>query len=828
MMDTSYYKKICSSIVNKNFALAINLICNDIDPADQNHVINSLILARDLLNDPTLFVKHFSQPIIKNALNTNSSQIIQFFINDYGHILDPDEMGDLLWNACITYGLRKSIVLLLTEYKYFESTIISRLFKKSIDSDLIAILLDNFHYKIPTKIKIEKLLEALGTPNLALLNILLTDIIIKKRIIESTHQIYDLIQPNLIKQPEIFKPLLETLMKIKGFAQEVEKLKSRIASLYLSISPHKIHFGPPEKDLYTQELEYITKYTLRNPQQTYFFIHDNHIIGKLTDIKVDVSKLINQADLSHIFLNAEDSAFYKSLSSFSMKDLETINCTLPANYTLKNTSLEYAERLCIFDYTDSAYEMINSTLHEKLANTLNTPTAIRDNFLKIIFLASGLNKIYPSWTRDPEVSNSNLFSYRGEKHLTSDELNQRISRLLNSKEVIIQKQSGFFSTSSNLNKVEFFENGISRIQYAELYGKNIRPLSKHPTENEYLQLPGYIQLESYQKNANLTIFKAKVLTPLYKKNRSVQQECRFKKLLALDSENIIIKKNPFVTFTSPLLLEGLLEECQFVYEHYLSKPFTEIWLDIDWELVTPFGIIPRPNHGLAHVMRVAHLVPVVAEFLRQYDANGCFSFTHREINIIQLTALFSVVGRKNEAAFNDAYVKNLGYKAYKKTSYEAFIDYTSRLEFLDMTKTEIELYSKNIKKMGNPKNFSSSGILLTLAHKLDLLRCYDSSQRVQESIVQPLTKFLPKSEIETLLNYAEALLHATGNRVAQGKKICGYTPDLFYLASTKVEACYNAICSITPPIPQALIKGKIANNETSYTDFYEITLSNKK
>lgn len=44
----------------------------------------------------------------------------------------------------------------------------------------------------------------------------------------------------------------------------------------------------------------------------------------------------------------------------------------------------------------------------------------------------------------------------------------------------------------------------------------------------------------------------------------------------------------------------------------------------DWSLNTPSGLVPRPNHGIAHTLRVAQLVPVIAEFLKAYSGDPKF------------------------------------------------------------------------------------------------------------------------------------------------------------------------------------------------------------
>lgn len=450
-------------------------------------------------------------------------------------------------------------------------------------------------------------------------------------------------------------------------------------------------------------------------------------------------------------------------------------------------------------YSEDEHAPINSILHKNPPEgEKNKADFYRNTFLNIMFLASGLNKITPSWTRDPEDLTPGITTYRGEKHIHPDEINQRIQKLNNNTKSFIQKQAGFASTSTNLEISKKFESNLCRIEYDEMYGKNIQPLSKHKSEEEYLQLPGFIQLFSHTQDDQAHVFKAKCITPLFTKQRSVQHEHEFSILKTFASASAIPNDAPEIEYP-PLFLEGLLNECQFVFIHFLSKDYTDTSYNGDWDHTTYFGkTLPRPNHNIAHVMRVAHLIPVVAQFLL---AHGYYKFSQREINIVQLTALFSVVGRQNEMGFKDMKESNLGYKLFKECSGQQFKNYVTQTQFLNMTPEEIELYSHNIMKMGEPGEDHPAAVLLALAHKLDLLRCYEPD-RVKNDIICPITKYIPNpDDINKLLNYAEALLHATGNRVMYGQEISEYNDDLFYATSTNVQTCYQAISAVKPPVP---------------------------
>ena len=603
-------------------------------------------------------------------------------------------------------------------------------------------------------------------------------------------------QKKAFKQPEIFQPVVELLLTNELIAAKANSAKNRVTKLYANeLNPSNIQFGPLEKDLYTQQLQWIAKFVLRSSSNCHFFEKNDEIFVKVKHLKINLSQLFTQADLSHIALSQKDNLLFIKLCQLSTSDIDKFSTYLPPTFTLPKKSLTPAERFAIHCYSEEDHTSMNSILHKNPPEgEKDKPDFYRNTFLKTLFLASGLNKITPSWTRDPEDLTLGTITYRGEEHIHPDEINQRIQKLQHNISGMIQKQAGFSSTSTNLDISRKFEGKLCRIQYDEMYGKNIQPLSTHKNEEEYLQLPGFIQILSHDQDNETHVFKAKCITPLFTKHRSVQHEHEFSILKTFASSTAIPNDAPEKTL--PLLfLEGLLTECQFVYNHYLSKGYTDNSCSDDWEHKTFFSqILPRPNHNIAHVMRVAHLVSVIAPYLT-------FEFSQREINIVQLTALFSVVGRQNEMGFKDMKSDNMGYKLFKQDSAQQFANYVNQTQFLNMTAEEIKLHAHNIMKMGEPGEEHPSAVLLALAHKLDLLRCYEPD-RVKNDIILPLTKYLSNSDdVIKLLHYAESLLHATGNRVMYGEEISEYNDELFYAVSTNVETCFKAINSVLAPIP---------------------------
>lgn len=249
-----------------------------------------------------------------------------------------------------------------------------------------------------------------------------------------------------------------------------------------------------------------------------------------------------------------------------------------------------------------------------------------------------------------------------------------------------------------------------------------------------------------------------------------------------------------------LTLEPLLPVCDYVYDNYLSKAYTDRECTWDWVLHTAHSQIERPNHGLAHSMRVAHLVPVVAHFFTQHTNDNEFNFTKKQMQLIQIAALFSVVGRENDAGFGDNKEK---YMQFRLKSAQAFEYYAHH--HLKLSPSEIKHYTHIVLKMGSPDEQSAEFKILNFAHKLDLLRCY-SAEQIQKSITEPLNHYLPESETQKLLDYAEDLLYATGDRVYVGKNPQDYNKALFCKTSTCAKACIEAIAQVEVPTPEANMK----------------------
>lgn len=748
---------------------------------------------------------YYIQLIIDYFIEKNDISNLKNIFHQYEDVLDLDIfVGAAVFTAAES-GTEDILHFLLENYFiYIESSH----FEDALNAagklnlwSIVSMLLDTTNlYSLDAKYDV--LLTATKEGYVETIGILLEkDEDFKILVGKNAEDVYGCLQEN--RGTDEFELIFNLFMEIEAFKDFFEELKERIAILYDALSPNHLVKGPLNKSFFTQELEWITKYSLRNPKKCIYSIKENSLYVYIADTQINLSKLMKDAELSHLFLDENDSALFPKLSTLlEEKPLSDLfHKALPENYLLNGKTLSKAEKWIIHHYSDSGFTKINSVLHGEPDASIQTESDIFNVFMSIIFLASALNKIHPDWTKDPESTQASLKSFRGETHTPHQELTERMERLEKSDLGIIQKQSGFASTSSEKKVALDFEGSFSQIEYEEIYGKNIQPLARYQYEKEYLQLPSRVHFYKMNKDEKITTFHAKVITPLYTQYRSTQQEHRFKRLAKITNSNHLLtslihaKKLP--------LLEGLLKQCQYVYEHYLRHPFTENWFDIDWELNTIHGIINRPNHALAYVMRVAHIMPTVAEHLMYHD-NNRFNFSDRTICIAMLMALFCVVGRKNESGFSDAQSGKMGHKEFKQISAQAFADYVRKSQFLNMTEEEITLYSGYINKMGEPGEKESCAILLSLSRCLDLLRCFDE-EKIEKNVIHALNQYFPAETTNKLVDYAEALLHATGNRVVVGKQPCDYDDELFYSASTNVTFCYEALAKVEAPIVEPFL-----------------------
>jgi hypothetical protein len=269
---------------------------------------------------------------------------------------------------------------------------------------------------------------------------------------------------------------------------------------------------------------------------------------------------------------------------------------------------------------------------------------------------------------------------------------------------------------------------------------------------------------------------------------------------------------------------------EYLYEHFLSRPFTPRLKEscpVDWNYRCSSGeMIERPNHGLAHTVRVAALVPVALRLLVQAAKESGISKQVQQANAVtdkdgrkaQYVMLFAVIGRKNEISYWDAtelqkQQKKKGlaeaphlYDEFKRTAQRALrlLLMKQPPSSLGFTDAEIDEWVHAL-DVGKPNPISMLTKAMAIAHDVDLMRC-----RQQESFKEKVSAFEQELGVKRageLCTYARALIAATGDRCwGYGISAKGYADKLFFACSTDFRICVEKINAVKPPMSAQLVQ----------------------
>jgi hypothetical protein len=165
-------------------------------------------------------------------------------------------------------------------------------------------------------------------------------------------------------------------------------------------------------------------------------------------------------------------------------------------------------------------------------------------------------------------------------------------------------------------------------------------------------------------------------------------------------------------------MQNIKDHCQAVYEQYLSKPFTDHSLKWDWEYKTEGYTIPRPNHGLAHTLRVAYYAPMVLNAFQnspnKKEAEQYIGLD-KDLDKIQIALLFAVAARTNETGFSDNQAK---YMKMRENCVEAFKKYAKELVPPVFNPEEIEQYGNVLYNFGAPDTIDPLSMIFKTCHNL--------------------------------------------------------------------------------------------------------------
>lgn len=257
-------------------------------------------------------------------------------------------------------------------------------------------------------------------------------------------------------------------------------------------------------------------------------------------------------------------------------------------------------------------------------------------------------------------------------------------------------------------------------------------------------------------------------------------------------------------------LEGI-ETIKHVYSNFLSKPFQKINLpgasgsNNDVFLDTPGGRVHRPNHGLAHTLRVANAVKVIADmynFRLPKDSQIPLIIIQQQ----QFIALFSVIGRVNEmsAEQSEDYKKKMNQvTSFYEESHLHYLEGVSNYE----KKGYLHIFNSPeaiaIKRSLNYTKYEKLGNeVYRAAHNIDLMRCYDKAtfERVMTKPGWDGTKCL-KDMIgdwlcDLMLKYHRDVIKATGNRCMGFDPPAAFNLNLFGRCSQDFNYCLQQINNV--------------------------------
>lgn len=255
--------------------------------------------------------------------------------------------------------------------------------------------------------------------------------------------------------------------------------------------------------------------------------------------------------------------------------------------------------------------------------------------------------------------------------------------------------------------------------------------------------------------------------------------------------------------TRNLIDHELIPAIEYVHK-FLSMPFdrkgfyerlvkSSLNIDVD---------IPRPNHGMPHSMRVAAYVLVVMEFLRKHGkVDHAFIIELQNLDVadmfyLQIAALFSVVGRKDETGFGtrptlektEFDIKSI-YRGYREASANAYIEY--EIKNCDKETCEKSILGSVVREMGNipfylnaeqsemdAKIFKKPNrlpnvrdLILHVAHCLDLVRCSTLTNTPEKNPFLILDGFVNKNNADYQHDYIELLQFAVTLNLVTGNAL---------------------------------------------------------
>ena len=246
----------------------------------------------------------------------------------------------------------------------------------------------------------------------------------------------------------------------------------------------------------------------------------------------------------------------------------------------------------------------------------------------------------------------------------------------------------------------------------------------------------------------------------------------------------------------------LIAAAEYIYQHFLSKAYKLAPAEkFPKEGAHNGVVIQRPNHALAHTIRTVLYIPAV---ITAYKFKHPTTKFDTEFENMQLVILFFVVGRESEASFKN---DNVNYVKFKQTSAQAYKQFVTTYQdkFPSLKKLivsgEVERYKAFI--TGNVGNHDDISQVFTIAHNLDLLRCFNEQKfAVTRNAIRSLLGFVEgdvfgDQVVEGLLCYAKACLKQNGDYILPDN--VSRNPEAFVKTNISVRDCLAALRNVNEP-----------------------------
>jgi energy-coupling factor transporter ATP-binding protein EcfA2 len=306
---------------------------------------------------------------------------------------------------------------------------------------------------------------------------------------------------------------------------------------------------------------------------------------------------------------------------------------------------------------------------------------------------------------------------------------------------------------------------------------------KNPNEMNYFPTkPG--QLHQY---VEVVVFESTQCLPRYKVTLQASSIPRSPRTLFLVNNRHTFFKTFVMKATNKF---NLIEAAQYVYENYLSKPYSLTTHVTDWVFSYGNVIVQRPNHGLAHSLRKVFYLPYVVQAFLDWPKNSyikheLYGKIKDNIQIIQLASLFLVAGRENEMSSRD---DQLVYNRFRQTSAIAFKKYVKDRNLVfdaDIFKACYEGIQES--------NFNKGPIhaILKICHDIDAMRCLDSNS--YKAVCTEIVSYIGIDACKDLMQLVYTCLVKTGDRVLAAIDVQPYDGVRFIQASQDVSKCENFI-----------------------------------